>query len=176
MLGTWVGVNGWQGTGCCCVECFVVWNHGQQPWAAWETVKGLDVIWICIGSSENEFQEKRSVDWVTSCIATQYHPCLLQSFKARNTLIRCWWRIDCRREGRGCKRVARGWYWIATSITDLDSLKSTLDKSCYIRWELAWIKAFEIFVEVGLTLIGQKEHFQICFVELLFTVSRLKRV
>lgn len=85
MLGTGVGANGWQGIDHCSAECFVFWNHSQEPWAAWEHVKWFDVIWICTASSEREFQEKRFIDRVTSYVATQYHQCLPRSFKAGNT-------------------------------------------------------------------------------------------
>lgn len=59
--------------------------------------------------------------------------------------------IDYRREERGSKRVARGWYWITTSITDLSSLKSTLD-GVVPNESLAC----EMFVEVGITVLGEK--------------------
>lgn len=55
VLGTGWGARGWQGAGHCCVEYFVLWNRGQQPGAASEGVKGLDVIGIRAGSSEREF-------------------------------------------------------------------------------------------------------------------------
>ena len=84
MLSAGVGASSWQGIGHCYIECFVLSNHGQEPWAAWKCVKELDVIRICARCSEREFHEKRSIDRVTSCVASQYHQCLLQIFKAGN--------------------------------------------------------------------------------------------